>query len=70
MSILSRIWTGVVGAAAGAATGAVVHLTGMMAVGLPLDYLQWITIGFAALGFLIGFAVSNRDLNRELNDAQ
>ena len=70
MSILSRIWAGVVAATAGVAVGTVIHLAGMMAVGLPLDYLQWIAIGSAALGFVIGFAVGNRDLTRGPKNTQ
>jgi hypothetical protein len=60
MVFLGRIWAGIVGAMAGAAVGMVVHLVGMVTIGLPLDYLQWIVLACVALGFVCAFVVGNK----------
>jgi hypothetical protein len=60
MSIIRRIWTGIVGAVAGAALAILVQVIGQMALGMPIDYLVWILIGLAAVGFIIGAAVGDR----------
>ena len=62
MAILGRIWAGIVGAMAGAAVGMVLHLVGMMAIGLPIDYLQWVVLVCAAVGFAIALVVGNKTL--------
>jgi hypothetical protein len=60
MNILGRIWTGIVAAVAGAALAVLLQVVGQMTMGLPIDYLKWILLGCAGLGFLLGLAIGPR----------
>jgi|GEM_PF-3462257 len=62
MSILRRIWPGLVGAVVGAAMATLVQVIGQTAFGLSGDDLLWLLMGFALLGFIIGAAVGDRFL--------
>lgn len=60
MNILHRIWTGIVAAVAGAALAFLAQIAGMMTIGLPIDYLVWILLSFASIGFLLGIVIGPR----------
>lgn len=63
MSVLSRLWTGIVAAVAAVAFALVVEIIGIMLVALPIEYLGWIVLVFGTIGFLIGVVVGNRNLS-------
>jgi len=63
MGFFNRLWTGFVSAVAAVAVALVVQIVGIMLVGLPIEFLQWIVLGFGAIGFVVGFIVGNRKLS-------
>ena len=60
VNILRRIWTGVVAAVAGAALAVLIQVIGQMAMGLPIEYLKWILVACAGVGFLLGVMIGPR----------
>ena len=60
MKALRHIWTGVVGAMAGTALAVLIQVVGQMTMGLPIDYLQWILLVCAGIGFLLGVVIGPR----------
>jgi len=60
MNFLNRLWTGFVAAIAAVAIALAVHIIGTMVVGLPIEFLQWMILGFGTVGFLVGIALGNR----------
>jgi hypothetical protein len=62
MNVLKRLWTGIVGAIAGAGLSLLLQIIGQITVGLPIDYLPLILAACAAAGFLIGILVRPRSL--------
>jgi hypothetical protein len=60
MNIFSRIWTGFVAAVAGVAVAILVQVVGQMTMGFQIDYLKWIVLIFASVGFLLGIIIGPR----------
>ena len=60
MKALRHIWTGIVGAIAGTALAVLFQVIGQMTMGLPIDYLQWMLLTCAGLGFLLGVVIGPR----------
>ena len=60
MKALLHIWTGIVAAVTGAALAVLIQVIGLMTIGLPIDYLPWILMGCAGIGFLLGVVVGLR----------
>ena len=53
-NLLSRLWTGIVAAVAGAAVALVVQLVGMMSLGWSIDRITTILLVGIAGGFALG----------------
>ena len=64
MNVLRRVWTGIVAAVAGAALALAIQVFGLMTIGLPIDYLPWIVLVLAGIGFLLGVAIGPRALKK------
>jgi uncharacterized membrane protein YdcZ (DUF606 family) len=45
---------------AGAALAVLIQVVGQMTMGLPIDYLQWILLACAGIGFLLGVVIGPR----------
>ena len=45
---------------AGAALAVLIQVVGQMTMGLPIDYLQWILLACAVIGFLLGVVIGPR----------
>ena len=60
MNIFGRIWTGFVAAVAGVAVAILVQVVGQMTMGFQIDYLKWIVLAFASIGFLLGIIIGPR----------
>lgn len=59
MGLLNRLWTGIVGAVAGAGLALVLQIIGQMTVGLSIEHLEKMVISLGLAGLLVGFAVGN-----------
>lgn len=68
MNILHRIWTGIVAAVAGVALAVLFQIVGMMMLGLQLDYLKWLILACASIGFLFGVLIGPR--SKKASDKQ
>jgi hypothetical protein len=64
MSLLGRLWAGIVAAVAGVAVAVGVQIVGQVAVGLPIDYLEKIMLALGTAGFLVGVVVGNRRIGK------
>lgn len=53
-NLLSRIWTGIVAAVAGAALALVVQMVGMMALGWSIERITTILLAGVIGGFVLG----------------
>ncbi len=62
MRLLGRLWTGIVGALAGAALAIGVQVAGQMTIRVPIEYLEKLLVALGAIGFVVGFAVGNRKI--------
>jgi hypothetical protein len=60
MKAVRHIWTGIVGAVAGAALAVLIQVIGQMTMGFPIDYLEWILLVFTGVGFLLGVVIGPR----------
>ena len=45
---------------AGAALAVLIQVVGQMTMGLSIDYLQWILLACAGIGFLLGVVIGPR----------
>jgi hypothetical protein len=61
MKVLRHIWTGIVGTIAGGALAVLVQVVGQMTPGFPIDYLQWVLLACAGIGFLVGVVIGPRN---------
>lgn len=64
MNVFGRLWTGIVAAVAGVAISILVQIVGQMTLGFPIDYLKWIALAFAGIGFLAGVLIGPRGESR------
>ena len=68
MKALRHIWTGIVGAMAGAALAVLIQVIGQMTMGFPIDYLQWILLACAGIGFLLGVVIGPKSTKPKTQD--
>ena len=50
---------------AGAALAVLIQVIGQMAMGFPIDYLQWILLACAGIGFLFGVVLGREARSRK-----
>jgi uncharacterized membrane protein YfcA len=68
LTALRHIWTGIVGAIAGAALAMLIQVLGQTAMGLPIDYLQWLLLVCAGIGFFPGVVIGPRTTKSRAQD--